>query len=263
MAALALVGGVLTLAAATARGDDPVVRYPRSGEGTERYVFARQDTVVATMPTGEEQTQVIGRSAYLSIAWVASDSGTSLTATLDSIVPGEGMTPYSPSLDSAYGARWAAWRELDGQVIRLEGGPSSSLADQVMDQLRLLFPTLPSDGAGAGLTWSDSTEGPALVSAFEARERVSALSAAQAGPDGSLTIAVVRQRVAAGEGLQYLQPISIRATGTDSLVYTMTTDGVVHDVKGRRLVHLDLDLPAVGQRVSAQVRSFLGMRRLP
>jgi len=253
----------LPLASGLEPAQELVVRYPEAGSGLLRYAFVRQDTVVAAMPSGEEQTQTIGYTAYLTLAWIASDSGTRITATIDSVVPGEGVSRFSPVVDSALGARWTAWRQPNGALTRLEGGSTSSVAVQVRDQLGLLFPILPPDGASPGLAWGDSTEGPALVSAFEARERARLNSTAAPGPDGSVTIDAVRERVAAGEGLQYLQPITINATGTDSLAYVMTADGVVHDVAGRRLTHLRLDLPAVGQRVSARVRSFLAMRLLP
>jgi len=240
-----------------------VVRYPQAGAGMFRYAFTRRDTVVASMPNGEEQTNTIGRTTYLTLTWIASDSGTRITAAVDSIIPEEGGSRFSPDLDSAFGARWTAWRQPSGQLTQLDRGQPSSVGDQVRDQLRLLFPILPPEGASPGLTWGDSTEGPALVSAFEARERVKLRSMAEPGPDGSVAIDVVRERVAAGEGLQYLQPISVSATGTDSLTYAMTEDGVVHDVAGRRLTQLDLNLPAVGQRVSARVCSYLAMRLLP
>lgn len=242
---------------------EQVVRYPQTGAGIFRYAFTRQDTVVASMPNGEEQTSTIGRTTYLTLTWIATDTGTRITAAVDSIIPDEGMSRFSPDLDSAFGARWTAWRQPNGQLTQLDRGQPSSVGDQIRDQLRLLFPILPPEGASPGLTWGDSTEGPALVSAFEARERVKLSSMAEPGPDGSVAIDVVRERVAAGEGLQYLQPISVSATGTDSLTYAMTEDGVVHAVAGRRLTQLDLDLPAVGQRVSARAYSHLAMRLLP
>jgi hypothetical protein len=265
---LGLFAGIsLATSLPVAAGPEPpqelVIRYPQGGSGLFRYAFVRQDTVVAAMPNGEEQTQIIGRTAYLTLTWIASDSGTKITAAIDSLVPAEGVSRFDPVVDSALGARWAAWRHPDGTLTHLDPGSRSSVAEQVRDQFRLLFPILPLEGASPGRSWGDSTEGPALVSAFEARERVKLTSRAEPGPDGSVAIDVVRERAADGEGLQYLQPITVTATGTDSLSYTMTEDGVVHDVAGRRLVHLDLDLPAVGQRVSARVCSFLGMRLLP
>jgi len=262
LTALSLASG-LPLIAGSEASQELVIRYPRAGSGLVRYAFVRHDTVVAAMPSGEEQTQIIGRTAYLALTWIASDSGTRITAAIDSVVPSEGVSRFDPVVDSALGARWTAWRQPNGTLTHLDPGPRSSVAEQVKDQFRLLFPILPPEGASPGHVWGDSTEGPALVSAFEARERVTLASMAESGPDGSVAIAVVRKRTADGEGLQYLQPIRITATGTDSLSYTMTGDGVVHDVAGRRLIHLELDLPAVGQRVSARVCSFLAMRRLP
>jgi len=262
-AAVMCLATSLTLAGGLEPPLDLVIRYPESGSGLLRYAFVRHDTVVAAMPSGEEQTQVFGRTSYLTLTWIASDSGTRITAAIDSVVPEEGVSRFDPVVDSALGARWTAWRQPNGALTRLDAGPRSSVAEQVRDQLRLLFPILPPQGASPGQSWGDSTAGPALVSAFVAQERVKLTSLAEPGPDGSLAITVVRERAADGEGLQYLQPITITATGTDSLSYAMTGDGIVHDVTGRRLTHLDLDLPAIGQRVSARVRSHLAMRLLP
>jgi hypothetical protein len=102
------------LAAGLEPRQDLVVQYPQSGTGLLRYAFVRQDTVVASMPSGEEQTQIIGRTAYLTLTWIASDSGTKLTAAIDSVVPGEGVSRYDPMVDSALGARWTAWRQPNG-----------------------------------------------------------------------------------------------------------------------------------------------------
>lgn len=239
-------------------------RYPRSGAGILHYAFSRLDSVVATMPSGEEQVQLVGRTAYLTLTWIAADTGTRLTATVDSLVPDIALGTPEAAFDSVRGARWSGLRRPDGGLAGLTGGPASLLADQVRDQLSLLFPRLPEGGARASEQWTDSTVvAPVRVSAFEASE--TALSESSSGaPDrsGALPIQVVRNRSATGEGTQFGQPITVSATGSDTLAYSITPDGVVVDVSGHRVTDIKVDLPAVGQSVLAREVSLLRMTLL-
>jgi hypothetical protein len=239
-----------------------VLRYPRFGTGISRYLFERRDSVVATMPSGENQVQVLGRLAYLTLAWVAADSGTSITATLDSVVADTGAEIPAALLDSARGTRWTTLRPPAGGLTVQSGTRTSLLGDQVRDQLVLLFPRLPAEGARPGAAWSDSTEAPARVSAFEALERVVAHSTA--GPPGTVgfPIDVVTTRSATSQATQYGQTIGIRATGSDTLSYEMLPDGRVTLVSGRRSTALVLELSAIGQSVPVQETSSLRMTLL-
>jgi hypothetical protein len=237
----------------------PGLQYPRTGGGILRYALRRRDSVTATMPSGETQLQILGRVAYLTLTWVAADTGTRITAVVDSIRADSGLLIASGLLDSARGARWAGTRSPEGR-LRLDPGTSPSLAAaQVQDELLLLFPALPPEGAVPGGRWIDSTTGPGRVSAFSAAESVYVQGVVDTLPSatGALPLTLVRTRRAGGEVVQFGQPISVRATGTDTLAYQLAADGRILRVHGRRWTDLVVSLPSIGQSVPARESSTL------
>ena len=240
------------------------VRYPGAGGGIQRYVLVRRDSVVATMPTGDTQMQIVGRAAYITITWIASDTGARVTTLVDSVVADSGLTNFAASIDSARGLRWTAFRMPNGRLTALSAGRGSLVGDQIRDQIQLIFPVLPADGARPGASWTDSTTRPTRVSAFEAEEtaltaNIAALSASSAGV---LEIVTVRTRTASGTGTQFSQSMTIQGTGTDSLVYHLAADGRVLDVSGSRNTDLIVKLPSIGQSVPAHESSSLRMTLL-
>lgn len=124
---------------ASAAGDF-AIRYARSGAGIARYALTRHDSVAATMPSGESQVQVFGSTAYVTLTWLASDTGARITAAVDSVVPDSGLSFVPAVLDSARGARWTGLRRPTGRLTDLTGGPSSLISDQVREQIQLIFP---------------------------------------------------------------------------------------------------------------------------
>lgn len=242
---------------------DGTVHYPRSGGAVVRYALARRDSLSAAMPTGEQQVQLLGRTAFVTVAWVATDTGTRISAAIDSVVADTGITFVQAALDSARGTRWSGMRQPNGQLTALTGSPRSLVGDQVRDELQLLFPILPADGARSGGTWTDSVTGPVRVSAFEASETAALASRAGAGGNsGGVEIAVVRARTANGEGTQFGQPITVRATGSDTLYYQLGPDARVLSVSGVRSTNLVVDLPSIGHSVPAHERSAFLMTLL-
>lgn len=239
-----------------------VLGYPRSGAGISHYSFTRRDSVVATMPSGEEQVQILARTAYLTLTWVAADSGTKITSTIDSLVADSGLTISMAALDSARGTRWTAVRPPTGGLSGISGNRSSLLGDQVRDQLMLLFPRIPADGLRPGTHWSDSTQAPARVSAFEAEEI--SLTSSEAGQlaAGAVPIQVTVSRSAIGEATQFGQPMSVKATGSDTLDYYFGSDGKVLEVSGRRWTALVVELSSIGQSVPANEISSVSMKLL-
>jgi hypothetical protein len=240
------------------------VRYPRSGAGIQRYALLRRDSVVALMPNGESQTTVLGRTAYVTITWIAGDSGTRLTAQVDSVRADSMQGLPSAALDSARGARWTALRLPNGRVQNFTGGSGSLAGDQVRDQLALLYPPLPLGGAMVNAAWTDSTSGPARVSAFDAVER--ALITGRAHPPeragSALLVDITRTRTASGESSQFGQKLTVSGSGVDSLTYIMGAEAQVLRVDGRRLTEVTVVLPAIGQQVTARESSLLVMTLL-
>lgn len=244
---------------------DAAIRYPSRGGGTQRFQLSRRDSIAVTMPSGESQLQISVTTAFTTLVWTATDSGTRMSATVDSLVADRDFPLPFAHIDSARQARWTFLRAPGGRISEVSGGPASLRGDQVRDQLLLLFPPLPEGGARPGATWSDSAVVPARVSAFEATEQasVSALAAPLAGPRGSLNVAVTRARTANGEGSQFGQTITVRATGVDTLDVVLAPDGRVLEVAGTRTTDLVVDLPAIGQSVPAHQVSYLRSILLP
>jgi len=240
------------------------VAYPRTGTGIWRYQMSRRDSIVATMPTGEDQVTVLGRTAFLTLTWIAADTGTRLTATVDSVLADTTVPTPRELLDSAVSSRWTALRLPSGRLTPLQGGVHSLISDQIRDQLALLFPLFPPAGIHVGDSWSDTTTTPTRVSFFEATEQGYSSYTAEAATDGMalLSITAVRERSAAGEGSQFGQPISVNATGEDTLRYSLGANAVVLSVSGWRHTSLVVQLPSIGQTVPAQEISLLEMRLL-
>ncbi len=240
------------------------IRYPLTGAGIQRYALLRRDSVVALMPSGESQTTVLGRTAYVTITWIAADSGTRLTAQVDSVRADSVQGLPSAALDSARGARWTALRLPNGRAQNFTSGSRSLVGDQVRDQLALLFPALPLTGAAPGVSWTDSSSGPVRVSAFDAIEQALITLRAEAlpSPAGALSIEVTRTRTASGQGTQFGQPITVSGSGVDSLSYELGPDARVLRAEGRRVTDVTVVLPAIGQQVTARESSFLVMTLL-
>lgn len=249
-------------------GRDLVVSYPRAGGGRARYALARRDSVVVTMPSGETQTQLSARTAFVTLTWIAADSATQLIATVDSLEPDSGFGATSAQ-DSALGLRLGGRRDDRGRVSGLEAAPRSTVGDQLRDELTLLFPPLPQGGARPGSAWSDSTSGAARVTAFESTEQavVQATTGAVIALPGTggagLEILAVRHRTSAGEGTQFGQPMRLLGTGLDSLRYLLAPDGRVFSVAGGRLTDVVVTLPAIGQTVPAREVTTFRMTLLP
>jgi hypothetical protein len=240
------------------------MRYPLSGAGIQRYALLRRDSVVALMPSGESQMTVLGRTAYVTITWIAADSGTRLTAQVDSVRADSVQGLPSAALDSARGVRWTALRLPNGRAQNFTSGSRSLVGDQVRDQLALLFPPLPLTGAVPDASWTDSTVGPVRVSAFEAIEQARIIGRAEAlsSPPGALFIEVVRTRTSAGQGTQFGQPITVSGSGVDTLSYELGPDARVLRAEGRRVTDVTVVLPSIGQQVTARETSLLVMTLL-
>jgi len=240
------------------------IRYPLSGAGLQRYALLRRDSVVALMPSGESETTVLGRTAYVTLTWIAADSGTRLTAQVDSVRADSVQGLPSAALDSARGVRWTALRLPNGRAQNFTSGSRSLVGDQVRDQLALLFPSLPLTGAVPDASWTDSTVGPVRVSAFEAIEQALVTGRAEAlpSPAGALFIEVIRNRTASGQGTQFGQPITVTGSGVDSLSYVLGPDARVLRAEGRRVTDVTVVLPAIGQQVTARESSLLVMTLL-
>ncbi len=241
------------------------IRYPSNGTGVTRYLLERRDSIAVTMPSGESQLQLSANLAWATLTWTATDTGTRVSAVVDSLLPDPGLPLPFEQVDSALQARWTFFRMPNGRITDLTGGPASLRGDQIRDQLVLLFPPLPLGGARPASSWADSAVFPTRVSAFEATEQASVQvqAAALGGPRGSLSLVVLRNRTVGGAGTQFGQAITVRAAGSDTLNVILGLDGSVRSAAGTRVVSLVVELPAIGQAVPVDQVSFLKATLLP
>jgi hypothetical protein len=226
----------------------------------------RRDSVVAQMPSGESQTQVTGRTAFVTVYVSSSGGEIGIAFTLDSLQADPDVTLAPEGVDSALHTRWEGRLGADGKVSRLLASKHSTLGDLVRDQLLLLFPVIPPAGVTSGETWTASDSVPARLSVVETVEQVSIqgrAGSAIAGYGGpGMPITIQRSTIATGSSTTFEQPMDLTATGVDSLVYSMGLDGQVMRVEGSSVRNLTLTVRAVGQEVPAVVTSALTMELL-
>ncbi len=238
------------------------VRYPRSGSGRQRYAFLRRDSIVVTMPSGEEQLQETASTSYLTLSWTAADSGVRFEAVVDSVVNDPDFPVPPVQLDSVRGSQWSFRQATTGAITGVVGRPASFRGEQLRDQLLLLYPILPEGGAAVYTSWRDSTAVPTRISAFPAEAVVQLEARAEPREGRGLRIVTTRQRSAEGQSTLATQAVTVRATGADSLVTELDPDARVLDATVHRVTDFVVELPAIGQTVPGREVSFLRMTLL-
>lgn len=231
--------------------------------GIYHYALMRRDSIVAQMPSGESQTQVTGRSAFVTVFLSTTSGLTRVTFTLDSIQPDADVTLAPEGVDSALHTRWEGRLGADGKLSGMVASKRSTLGDLVRDQLLLLFPITPDAGVASGQTWTAIDSAPARLSVVETVEQASiqgsAGSVTTGGGRGTLPITIKRTTTASGSTTTFEQPMDLTATGVDDLTYSIALDGQVLRVEGTSVRNMTLTVRAVGQQVPAVVTSALTM----
>lgn len=231
--------------------------------GIYHYALMRRDSIVAQMPSGESQTQVTGRSAFVTVFLSTTSGLTRVTFTLDSIQPDADVTLAPEGVDSALHTRWEGRLGADGKLSGMVASKRSTLGDLVRDQLVLLFPITPDAGVASGQTWTAIDSAPVRLSVVETVEQASiqgsAGSVTTGGGRGTLPITIKRTTTASGSTTTFEQPMDLTATGVDDLTYSIALDGQVLRVEGTSVRNMTLTVRAVGQQVPAVVTSALTM----
>jgi hypothetical protein len=236
-------------------------------DGVYRYALGRRDSLVAQMPSGESQVQVTGQTAYVTISLQPTPSGTQFSAVLDSVRPDPDITIPSTQLDSAEKARWTSKLQPSGWLDSLKASKRSFLADEVRDQVNLLFPIVPTEGVRAGATWEATGSVPARLSVVDLTETVAASGSAGqvTSADGVrfVPVTVVRSTSGQGSSMQSAQPLDLSATGRDSLDYRLSSDGRVLAAEGTSSRTMTLTVRDVGQTVPVTQDSRVTFQLLP
>ncbi len=238
------------------------VRYPRTGSGRQQYAFLRRDSIVVSMPSGEEQLQETASTSYLTLTWTAADSGIRFEAVVDSVVNDPDFPVPPVQLDSVRRSQWAFRQATTGAITGVVGRPASFRGEQLRDQLLLLYPVLPEDGAALYTSWRDSTAAPTRISAFPAQALVQLEARAEPRQGRGLRVVTTRRRSAEGQSTLATQAVTVRATGVDSLVTELDGDARVLDATVHRVTDFVVELPAIGQTVPGREVSFLRMTLL-
>lgn len=218
------------------------------------YALMRHDSLTLQLPGGANQLQLIDRTAYLRVTLSPDTNGYQASIVLDSLQSTVGGVPaVLDSILPARGTRWTAFLTPAGELSALRADRSSTLGDQIGSHLRSLFPALPSGGVRAGMEWTDTTEVPLRVDAFDAIER-SLTRYRSTESDGSQARKAIRlesngtyQR--SGKGTQYDQQLEMTATGARSAVYYLNPDGTLASAQGSDSGDMTITVPAVGQTV--------------
>lgn len=218
------------------------------------YALQRRDSLTLQLPGGASQLQFIDRTAYLRVTLARDSTGYQATIVMDSLQSAVGGVPAVPdSVIPARGTRWTATLTPEGELSALKADRSSTLGDQIGSNLRSLFPSLPAGGVQVGMQWSDTTEVPMRVDAFDAVERslTNYLAAESDDPRAKKAIKLESngsyQRT--GKGTQYDQQLEMTASGTRMAVHYLNPDGTLASAHGTDSGDVTITVPAVGQTV--------------
>ena len=245
--------------------DEPAAVAPSEGRGREityaaiprsRYRLQRFDTVLVQLPDSSTQSQIFGRTAWLTVETAEADGGFDATIVLDSLeVSGMNVQDAAAALDSARGTRWTGRVGPDGRLSRLSADRSSLVGDQAGAMLQLLFPILPGDGIRASAAWTDSSDVKTKVDMFDVQERAVtqylAMSPSVRGRGTALPIQADASFSQEGSTSQRGQDLSIESNGTRRFVYYLGLDGVPAGLEGSEKSDVTIMVPAVGQSMHA------------
>jgi hypothetical protein len=218
------------------------------------YVLERHDSLTLTLPGGANQLQLIDRTAYLHVTLTRDAAGYLATIVLDSLQASVGGVAAVPdSVLPAWGTRWTATLTPHGELSALRADRSSTIGDQIGNNLRSLFPTLPPDGVQVGMEWTDTTEVPIRADAFDAVERSLTRYRAVESDDSRARKAIKLESNGSyqrtGRGKQYDQQLEMTASGNRVAVHYLNPDGTLASARGSDSGNMTITVPAVGQTV--------------
>jgi hypothetical protein len=231
------------------------------------YALERHDSLTIQLPGGASQQQFIDRTAFLRVAIAPDTAGYAATIVLDSLQAAVGGVPAIPdSVIPTRGARWTASLTPEGRLSLLRADRTTTLVDQLGSNLRSLFPSLPAGGVKPGLEWTDTTEVPMRVDAFNATERSRTTYHAAESDDPRAKKAVKLESTGSyqrvGTGTQYDQEMEMTASGTRTAVYYINPDGTLASARGSDAGDLTITIPTVGQTVPVKQAGTFSIRAL-
>ena len=231
------------------------------------YALERHDSLTIQLPGGATQQQLLDRTAYLRVAMAPDTTGYVATIVLDSIQAAIGGVPAAPdSVIPARGTRWTARLTREGRLSALKADRSTTIGDQLGGNLRTLFPSLPTGGAKAGMEWTDTSEVPLRIDAFDATERSLTTYRSADSDDPQAKKAIRLESTTSyqrrGRGTQYDQQLEMAGSGTRRAVHYMNPDGTLASARGSDQTDITVTIPAVGQTVPVKQAGTFSIRSL-
>ncbi|MGH7523471.1 MAG: hypothetical protein ACREK8_04115 [Gemmatimonadales bacterium] len=222
-----LLSAVLAAACAHGRPNDepaplPAANAIRLADGWQATVLVqRDDSIILTLPSGDQQTQRFDRQAGLTLIV---DGNGRMSLRLDSMT----LRPRGDKVTIPLGATWSSRAgDADVGAMRVTGGgdPAAELTAVV----RNLLPRLPPEGVHARMTWSDSSTGQVRVDIFRASEHRTAKWSAGTLSDRSganiLPVLVREEFEQLGDGMQGGRKLTMTSQGSRIGTYYVMADG--------------------------------------
>jgi hypothetical protein len=236
--------------------------HPASGGS---YSYHRLDSIEYRLPTGS-QTEVHGRTVFLTIGIEPHDSMYRMEFRLDSIRQDRGTT-YQTALDSLRLVQWSGEMGPTGGLRGLLVSPPSAFGERLSAELaRRFFPAQPLGGVRPGMEWTDSAQisvaGLSVTQSdrVESHSRASALSADE---PPSLRIETESHLERQGSSTRTGEVIEEAGRGLDSTTSYVDLWGRFLRSEGEETFDLLFSVPAVGQEVAVRQLSHYRILRLP
>lgn len=252
--------GVQLEQADTAESD---FRYHPASGGS--YSYHRLDSIEYRLPTGS-QTEVHGRTVFLTVALEPLDSTYRVELRLDSIRQEPGTT-YQPALDSLLLVQWSGGMGPTGGLGGLVVSPPSAFGERLSAELaRRFFPAQPLGGVRPDMEWTDSAQisvaGLSVTQSdrVESHSRASALSTDE---PPTLRIETESHLERQGSSTRTGEVIEETGRGLDSTTSYVDLWGRFLRSEGKETFDLLFSVPAVGQKVAVRQLSHYRILRLP
>lgn len=183
----------------------------------------------------------------------SADSGFDVTFVLDSVlqVMGAASAVASGETDAARGATFTATLARNGELSNFQGGHSLAVVGELAGRiLQQFFPRIPTEGAQAGMRWTDTLETTNVVNGVEHRvESVNEHEAVEwtthAG-QRALHIITTSSYTFSGAGQQAGQSFTLEGEGRRNVHHYLGDDGRYLGFVAADTSHATADVAAVG-----------------
>ena len=246
-----ILGALFAAGCAHGRPNDEPTTLPaanaiRLADGWQATVLVhREDSIILTLPSGDQQLQRYDRQAGLTLIV---DATGRVSLRLDS------LTLRSKDSNAAVpvAATWSG-RAGDANVSAMRVTAGGNPAAELTAVVRNLLPRLPPEGVRARMTWSDSSTGEVRVDIFRASEhRTAKWSAGTLSERSGKSVLPVQLREEfeqLGDGTQGGRKLTMTSQGRRSGIYYVMSDGRMSGAELTDSVAMMISVPDLRQVV--------------